>query len=69
MNDDVAGILAMASQYPQLGIDALRAEQIALEAASLHAACAAAAARFPASDSAQFAILFNMPAAANHDPA
>lgn len=69
MSDVVVRILAIANAYPQLGVDAARAEQIAAEAAALHAACAAAALRFPASEAAQFAALFSTPTPASgcHD--
>ncbi|MEY4267371.1 MAG: hypothetical protein RIS90_1906 [Pseudomonadota bacterium] len=62
MSDKPARILAIARAYPQLGIDGLRAGQIAAEVTSLHDACEAASRRFTASGLAQFEALFTVPA-------
>lgn len=58
MDDDTRRILALARHYPLLGIDAVRAGQIADECSSLRSACDAATQRFSASDSTQFAAFF-----------
>ena len=61
MDEEVTRILALARDFPLLGIDALRARQIAEECTNLHAACAAATQRFRAGDAAQFAARFAAP--------
>lgn len=61
MDDDTARILALARDFPLLGIDAPRARQIADECTNLRAACAAATLRFRAGDAAQFAAMFAAP--------
>ena len=61
MDDDARRILALASDYPLLGIDAVRAQQIADECSSLRDACNAATGRFSPSDEAKFAAMFAKP--------
>ena len=54
MDDETSRILKLASAYPLLGIDAVRAKQIADECSSLGHACDAATRRFSLSDTARF---------------
>ncbi len=61
MDDEATRILALAQDFPLLGIDAIRARQIADECTNLQAACAAATQRFRACDPAQFAARFAAP--------
>lgn len=63
MDDETTRILGLAGAYPMLGIDAVRARQIAVECNSLRAACDAATQRFHESGTTQFAALFAAPAA------
>ena len=58
MDDEARRILALASDYPLLGINAVRAQQIADECTSLRDACQAATKRFSASEEAKFAAMF-----------
>ena len=68
MNDETTRILTLAGAYPLLGIDAVRARQIAAECASLLAACNAATQRFHESGTTSFAKLFLAPAAVDPLP-
>jgi len=61
MDDETRRILVLANAYPLLGIDAVRAGQIADECTSLRVACDAATQRFSASDETQFAAIFTAP--------
>jgi hypothetical protein len=61
MDDETRRILALANDYPLLGIDAVRAGQIADECTRLRGACDAATQRFSASDATQFAAIFTAP--------
>ena len=63
MDDDTTRILAQAGAYPLLGIDAVRASQIAAECKSLRAACDGATQRFFESGTERFAALFAPPIA------
>lgn len=61
MDDETRRILALASDYPLLGIDAARARQIADECSNLRDACDAATQRFSPSEATQFSANFTVP--------
>lgn len=64
MDDETKRILELASDYPLLGIDAVRARQIADECISLQRACDVATQQFGVSDATRFASLFTAPMSA-----
>lgn len=64
MDDETKRILELASSYPLLGIDAVRAGQIADECISLQRACDVATQRYGVSDATPFAALFTAPLSA-----
>lgn len=59
MIDDVAKILALARDFPGLGIDAERARQIAAECACLRQAGDTAARRFAPAEPAAFDAMYD----------
>ena len=61
MDEETKRILQLASSYPLLGIDAVRARQIVDECIGLQRACDAAAQQFEVSDAERFAALFTTP--------
>lgn len=61
MDDETRRILALANDYPLLGIDAVRAGQIADECSNLRGACDAATQLFIPSEATQFAAIFTAP--------
>lgn len=68
MDNETTRILALAGAYPLLGIDAVRAGQIAAECKSLRAACDDATQRFVESGTERFSALFALPKAGDRWP-